>query len=215
MKTGTSRKFILPPGPILGLSLVGLLLLSALVYYRSVKIQRFLEPALTISQPRMKFAQRINDLLTKEFGATEIRGLKFRYGSIYVDPSLLFESAHRRKGSVPLILKKLGSVLFAALEDPEMRVNISLILVMARIPLLENEERNREMKSSTRDRAVLILNSLYAAEPGLEKNYGHYFAATAIPGNPAMKDVNWIEIRIVPTERLHFDLFQKLEKYTR
>jgi len=68
MKKVSINKFILPPGPILILTLIGLLLLSALLYYRAVKIQRFLEPVLAITQPRIAFSKNIYNLLLREFG---------------------------------------------------------------------------------------------------------------------------------------------------
>jgi hypothetical protein len=53
------RKLILQPGPILSLTLIGILLLSAVIYYRANNVQRFLEPALALSEPRLKFSQNI------------------------------------------------------------------------------------------------------------------------------------------------------------
>lgn len=211
------RKFILPLGPLLSLTLIGILVLSALLYYRSVKIQRFLEPALAISQPRMKFTQNINSLLTKEFGTEQIKGLRFRTGAILVEPSLLLSNIHPAKGSEPLILKKLTSVFLTALNDPEIRDNISLILVSTRLPLSTDKKRNKEMRAKMEERAGLILSSLFALEPQLEETYGAYFAATALSVGvgAGAQETGWIEFRIVPTERLHIEVLRRLGKYAR
>jgi hypothetical protein len=213
MRENPVRKFVPPLGPLLSLTLIGILVLSALLYYRSVKIQRFLEPALAISQPRMKFTQTINSLITKEFGTGQREGLRFRTGSILIEPALLLNNIHPSKGAEPLILKKLAGVFLTALNDPETRDNISLILVSARLPISPDKEANKEMRAKMRDRAGLILSSLFALEPQLEKTYGAYFAATALSVGAGVKDKDWIEFRIVPTERLHIEVLLRLGKY--
>jgi hypothetical protein len=214
MRENPARKVLLPLGPLLSLTLIGILILSALLYYRAVKIQRFLEPALAISQPRMKFSQSITSLLSHEFGTGPLSGLRFRAGSIFVEPSLLLTRIHPLKESDPLVLKKLGSVFLAALNDPEIRDNISLILVCTRVPLGPDGQANKEMRAKMQERAGLILSSMFAVEPLLEKNYGRYFAATALSVGTGMKDADWIEFRIVPSERLHIEMLLRLEKYT-
>jgi len=214
MRENPVRRFILPLGPLLGLTLIGILVLSALLYYRAVKIQRFLEPALAISQPRMKFSQSVTSLLSKEFGTGQLKGLRFRAGSIFVDPSLLLNKIHPLRESDPLVLKKLGSVFLTALDDPEIRDNISLILVCTRFPLDPDGKTNKEMRAKMEERAGLILSSMFAVEPALGKSYGTYFAATALSVGTGMKETDWIEFRIVPSERLHIEVLLKLEKYT-
>jgi len=207
------KNFILQPGPILSLILIGILLLSAIVYYRAVKIQRFMEPALAISEPRMRFSQNINSLLREEFGATEYKGIKFRSGSIFIEQSLLPDSSLSVKGDEPLVLKKLSRVFLTALSDPEIRGNISLIMVSVTFPLTPDGELNREMSFSMQKRAASILYSLYAAEPALEKNYGTYFAAAALAVDASTKETNLIEFRIVSSERLHIEVLRRLGKY--
>jgi len=213
MKGAGIKKFILPPGPILILTLIGLLLLSALLYYRAVKIQRFLEPALAITQPRITFSKNINNLLLREFGKEESKGIKFKTGSILVEPSLLLAGVHKINGEDTVVLKKLSHVFLAALSDPDIRKNISLIIVSTRLPLSPEIGPNKELRNQAQNRAELILNSMYKVAPGLESKYGRYFAATALPVDPAVKDTDWIEFRIIPTERLHIEVLQRLEKY--
>ena len=212
IKGANIKKFILPPGPILILTLIGLLLLSALLYYRAVKIQRFLEPALAITQPRITFSKNINNLILREFGKEESKGIKFRTGSILVEQSLLIAGVHKINGE-DTVLKKLGRVFLAALSDPAISDNISLIIVSTRLPLSPEIRPNKESRYQIQNRAELILNSIYEAAPGLESKYGRYFASAALPVDPAVKDTDWIEFRIIPTERLHIEVLQRLEKY--
>ena len=214
MRENPVKRFGPPLGPLLSLTLIGILILSALLYYRAVKIQRFLEPALAISQPRMKFGQSVTSLLSQEFGAGQLKGLRFRGGSIFVETSLLLNSIHPVKKSDPLVLKKLAHFFLNALNDPGIRDNVSLILVSTRLPISPDKKANKEMRAKMENRAGLILSSLFALEPQLEASHGAYFAATALSVGAGMKDVDWIEFRIVPSERLHIDMLLRLEKYT-
>jgi hypothetical protein len=215
MKSDAIRKFIPPLGPLFSLTLIGLLLLSAILYYRAVKIQRFLEPALAISEPRMKFNYNIRSLLAREFSPEQIKGIRFRAGTILVDESLIFEPAHSKEGPTePVVLKKLSHFFLSALDNPGIRENISLILITTRFPLTNDTMLNRQMRFEVQDKAVLILNSLFMSEPRLERDYTIFFTATAIPTlEPLKKENSAVEFRIVPTERLHIDIIDRLHEY--
>lgn len=213
MKDSAVGKIMISTGPILGLTLIGLLLLSALLYYRAIKIQRFLEPALAITEPRIKFNQAINNLLIKELGTTA-KGIKFRSGSIYVHQSLLFAILHHKEGSGPSILDKLSRVFLSALSNPDIRSHISLILISINVSLTADPDLNKELRFEGPKIAALILNDLYTAEPILEKRYGKYFAVTAMPADALVREPGWIEFRMIPTERLHIEVLERLEKYS-
>lgn len=213
MSSEPVKKIVYLPGPILSLTLIGLLILSAVLYYRAQRAQRFLEPALAISQPRIKFAQNINNLLIGEFTEREIRGITFKAGSLLVDRSLLFASAHHVKGSEPLVIEKLSRIFFTLLSNPDMREDISLILVVTRSPLARNSQSNITKRLEAQKNAEIILNSLYGVAPSLERNYSKYFAATVVPTDSPEKDTLWIEFRFVPTERFHIEVLKSLGKY--
>jgi hypothetical protein len=206
-------RLVLPTGPLLGLLLVGLLVLSGIIYYRAIKIQRFLEPALAISEPRTRFSQNINDLLLKEFGPFERSGIRYRTGSILIESSVFFESAHSTEGGYSKVLKKLSHFFLSALGNPEIRDHIGLILVSTRFPISSDSEFNKKMRFFMQERAELVLTSLFTTEPGLEKNFGAYFSSSALPvASPEIR-TGEIEIRMVPTELLHVEVLQRLEKY--
>jgi hypothetical protein len=207
MKTENIRKFFLPPGPILALTLIGLMLLSALLYYRSVRIQRFLEPALAMSEPRLKFGQNINDLISKEFGAEEIDGIKFKSNSIFVRQSLLFTSSNDLRSDT---IKKLANIFLSALNNPDIRKHISIILVSARMPI---NNMDKQQLLLLQQMAGQILEALYASEPKLEKEFNKYFGSTALTSDSKIKELNLIEFRIVPSEQLHIEVLQRLMKY--
>jgi hypothetical protein len=208
VRSDTIKRFILPPGPLLSLTLIGITLLSGVIYYRAVTSQRFLEPALAISQPRIEFAEGINALLAHEFGAEGMQGIKFRTGSVLIDRSVFFGSAESEE-----VRAKLGRFFYAALSDERIREHISLILVGPRFPLGPDAARNREVRAALMSYAGALLNSLYEAEPRLEPQFGGFFASAAMPVDPAADAVGWIEFRIIPTERLHIEVIQRLGKY--
>ena len=68
MKYKRIQKFIPHPVPIVILTLIGLLLLSALLYYKAVRSQRYLEPSLALAQPRIEFIHKIGLFFQEEFG---------------------------------------------------------------------------------------------------------------------------------------------------
>jgi hypothetical protein len=201
-------------GPLFVLTLIGILLLTAVLYYRAIKVQRFLEPALAISQPRNEFAQNINKLLSKEFGNNTIE-IRFMMGSILIEESVLFAGNDRIKGSAPKILKKLSNVFISALDDENMRSYISNILIIAYFPLSSDSGSNNMMRTEMQHRAELILDSMYKAEPKLKKDYGTYFAATAMPVAAPEGETGWIMFRIIPSELVHIEVLQRLHKYIR
>ncbi len=213
MTRDSVKKFILPPGPILSLTLIGLVILSAILYYRAVKIQRFLEPALAVSQPKMKFSQSINTLLTGAFGDEVGKGIKFRAGSIFVDQSSFSHDGHFTKGFDREVLRKLGSVFLSALSKDALKEHISLIVVGVRFPMGPDPQLNRVASLQSQQTAWLILNSLYAEEPLIEKQYGAYFTAAALPVSGPFDESRRVEFRIVPTDRLHIEVLQRFEKY--
>ncbi len=161
----------------------------------------------------MKFTQNIRDLLAREFSPHQMKGIRFRAGTIIVDQSLLFERAHSEGGPVPEVLRKLSRVFHAALNNQETRENISLILINAKYPLSKDTMRSRQIRFEVQDRAVLILNSLFTIDPMVERDYAHYFAATSVPARIPEDGEPVVEFRIIPTERLHIEVLQRLERY--
>src|SRR5512136_2863727 len=106
MKHPSLWNLVPPPGPVLTLLLIGLVLLSGLLHYRSVRIQRFLEPALALSQPRNEFSEAIAGIMEKEFAIAPFKGLEVRTSSIIVDKSLLFSGENALHASGQVVVKK-------------------------------------------------------------------------------------------------------------
>jgi len=209
------KEVLLPSGPILAVTLVGLLLLSGVTYYRAVEIQRFLEPALAISQPRNEVAEDFNQLLNREFGGKSIEGIQFVMGSIFVDETLLFTDDHHIGNLGHAILRKLGRVFFTALKEKYTGSYVDLILVSVPYSVSSHPGMNSRRRLRMQHEAELILGTMFSQEPALEKDYGHYFVSAALSMAPADKKINLVEFRIIPGEQLHIDVLTRLKKYVK
>lgn len=207
-------KYVPPAGPVLSLLLIGLVVLSALLYYRAVKIQRFLEPALALSQPRNEFTRNISLNFQQEFGARQIGGLRARTSSIVIDRSLLFSANGTLKPSSKAIIKKLSRLFLSLLADTRTRNNISIVLISFHYPDDGPKHVAMAGRMQAQQMAGLLLDSLYAAEPELGEKFKAYFAATVQPEHLRRGQSGVIELRIIPSELLHIEVLQKLVKYT-
>ncbi len=207
-------KYVPPAGPVLSLLLIGLVVLSALLYYRAVKIQRFLEPVLALSQPRNEFTRNISLNFQREFGARQIGGLRARTSSIIIDRSLLFSANGTLKPSSKAIIKKLSRLFLSLLADTRTRNNISIVLVSFHYPDDGPKHAAKAGRMQAQQMAGLLQDSLYAAEPELGEKFKAYFAATVQPEHLRRGEAGVIELRIIPSELLHIEVLQKLVKYT-
>jgi hypothetical protein len=201
-------------GPVLSLLLIGIVLLSALLYYRAVKIQRFLEPALALSQPRNEFAKNINMQVQKEFGPNPVLGLKIKSSSMLVDSSLLFTRAGNAKVTAREDIQKLSRILLALMRDEHTRSEISLVMIIGRYPFYGVTAATAMERLKALQFIGLIEDSLFQAEPELGSIYAPYFTVSAIPTPPDTFHGATIEFRIVPSEFLHIEVLDKLEKYS-
>jgi len=206
-------KYVPPAGPVLSLLLIGLVVLSALLYYRAVKIQRFLEPALALSQPRNEFTKNISLNFQQEFGARRIRGIQARTSSIIIDRSLLFSAEGALRPSSKIIIRKLSRLFLSLLADTRTRNNISIVLVAFHYPANDTQPATVAARTQAQQMVGLLQDSLYEAEPELEEKFKSYFAATVHPEHLRRGENGVIELRIIPSELLHIEVLQKLVKY--
>jgi hypothetical protein len=208
------KNFFIPPGPVFSLALIGLMLLGGFLYYKAIRFQRFLEPALALTLPGSQFDQDVRDRIKAEFGPEYVHDIRYALGTIQVRESALMGEARRGRGRE--MYEKLSTVFVDILEDRETRSNIKVILVstMARVSddpaLVKN---NKNMRHDAQLRAEGVLNALYATEPELETTYGLFFESNAMPVYSPMIDTDWVNFRIIPSERIHIEVLQKLQKY--
>jgi hypothetical protein len=202
-------RFAPAAGPVLSFLLIGLVLLSALLYYRAVKIQRFLD----LSQPRNEFSKSIKLIFQREFGAEAVKGLKIRASSILIEKSFLFSENGALKASAQDDLKKLSRIFFSLMDNEQTRSDISLVLIISRFPSSETWITYAADRVMAQRTSGFIQDALFFAEPQLGIRYGTYFLAAAQPTNPLEGNRELIELRIVPSELLHIKVLEKLEKY--
>ena len=206
-------KYVPPAGPIFSIMLIGLVLLSALLYYRAIKIQRFLEPALALSQPRNEFTKSINSIFEKEFRAKSIKGLKMRTSSILMETSLLFSGDGALKASAQDDLHKLALIFLSLMKDDHTRSEISQVLIIGRYPSYGVTEATILERVKVQRMVGFIQDALFQLEPELGIRYAPYFVSAAQPTDPQEKKSEVVEFRIVPSEFLHIEVLEKLEKY--
>ena len=208
MRFETFKKYAVPPGPILSLTLTGILFLGGTLYYRAVKVQRFLEPAVAISQPRIQFAENLSRLLKQEFGERPVKGVEFTTNSILIEKALLTDAS-----AGPEVLRRLSRIFYFLLRDPQLRQYVDVILVNSRPASGSNISANRQQKQTMQHMSEQILLVLYQLRPELERDFENYFAAASIPVTEA--EAGWMEFKIIGSEQLHIDVLMRLEKYIR
>jgi len=167
MKIKYFWKYVPAVGPVLSFLLIGLVLLSALLYYRAVKIQRFLEPALAISQPRNEFSRNIKLIFQKEFGAESIKGLKVKGSSILIERSFLFAGDGTLKTSAQADLKKLARIFLLLMDDDQTRSDISLVLIIGRFPSSGTWMKYAAERMNVQSMVGFVQDALFVAEPPL------------------------------------------------
>lgn len=202
-----------PLGPILSLLLIGLVLLSAILYYRAVKIQRFLKPALALSQPRNDFAKNINALFQKEFGKAGVSGINVRSSSIFMETSVLFSPNGAPRASAEDSLRKIARIFHSLMTDEHARSEINFIMIIGHYPSNGVTTATAMDRLKVQHLTGIIEDTLFHVEPDLARPYASYFAVSALPATSAAQ-VTAVEFRIVPSDYLHIEVLEKLEKYS-
>ncbi len=213
MNARSPWKFVPPAGPVLSLLLVGLVLLSTLLYYRAVRIQRFLEPALALSQPRNEFAKNIKSIFQKEFGTKPVKGIRIKASSILMERSFLFPQGGVLNPSAEADLKKLARIFLTLMKDDHARSEISLILIIGHYPSFGATGADAAARLNVQRMAGFIQDVLFRAQPELGIRYSPYFASVARATTPHEGDLSVVEFRIISSEYLHIEVLEKLEKY--
>jgi len=208
------RKYLLPPGVILSLTLVGLILLGALLYSRADRAQRFLEPALAISQPRSMFAIRFSSVVDRELHPHLGRDVFLFGNTLKVRQDRLFPEDFHASGTAPLLLD-ISRVFQSVLDDPQMSPYVDVILIATKVPQSDDHAQNVQRRDKALESTEKIMNALFAVNPELEKQHSINFASTALVGGEEEGNGEIIEFHIIPSERPHIDLLQKLQKYIR
>jgi len=195
--------------PIIMLTLIGLMLTGALLYYRAVNLQRFLEPALAVLEPRTRLASRLGHLASEEFGVDYASKVVVRSSRIMVHKSLFSSNEYH---IMPLVISPLTRVMHRMFEDPWMAANVELIMVKTSVPLSISPEDRKEALARMRQQSETVLNAILGTDPYLASGYSDKFAATAVFSR-SNDSADWVIMDIIPSERLHIEVLERLGKY--
>jgi hypothetical protein len=101
------------------------------------------------------------------------------------------------------------------MKDEQLRSETSLILVIGHVPSSEAREATAAERMQVAHMAGFIEDALFKLEPELGKRYAPYFVSAVRPMDPSQGNVAVVEFRIIPSEYLHIEVLEKLEKYSR
>ncbi len=205
------RRYMLPPGVVLSTTLIGLILIGVVLYTKADRAQRFLEPTLAISNPRIQFSGRFAEIVEENLSPEGLRNVLVSGTSIRVRRDNLFpEDFHR--GKVPLI-SGIGRIFHTVMEDPQMSKYIDFILVVTRFPDAKEHGANIQARKEASGIAENVLNAMFAVSPDLEAKHVVHFASASIADPYAGNIGDVVEFHIIPSERMHIDLLMKLQRY--
>ena len=109
---------------------------------------------------------------------------------------------------------KLARVFLALMKNDHTRSEISLVLIIGRFPSYGARGVNASEMMAVQRMVGSIQSGLFQLEPELGIRYSSYFAGVAQPTNPHEQNRYVLELRIIPSEFLHIEVLEKLEKYS-
>lgn len=204
---------LFPAGPITALTLLGLLMLGAILNHRAVEFLRFIEPTLAVTKPRFVFSHTINKLMIEEFRFPNANDIHYAEDSIRVRRSLI-EDDLAAGGSMG-VLKGIGNVLYRLMQDPATKDRIDIFLVGARVPISGDDAIDARLAHDAQDTTEVMVRAIYQMVPELKQQYEERFVSAAFPTSESTELGQWIEFHVVPRERLHVDMMLKMQQYVR
>ncbi len=211
MDKKTGRWRMVPIELVIGTTLVGMILLGALVYSNAVRFQRFIEPMLAVLQPRGEFTGRFGSMIMREFDGMDLSGINLQGNILRVRRSLLTAEGSHQEGFANY--ERLGRVFLGLFDDAWMRSNTDFIMVSLEAPFTLNQEENRKVREATAKEAELILVTILNTAPELRMKYAPLFTSAVVSAPPKDAPGQWVTFHIMPSERLHTEVLRRLEKY--
>jgi hypothetical protein len=205
---GNARDLI-PPEPVVILVLIGLMLTGALLYYRAVNLQRFLEPALAVLEPRTMLASRLNKLAGEELGHGYGSKILVRSSGLLVHKSLFAPTEYHK---VPIIITRLGRLMHRLFEDPWLDANVEIIMVKTSVPINLPPETRTKAHEQMRQQSEAVVSAILGTNKDLAEGHADRFAATSVFSRQ-VENADWVTLDIIPSERLHIEVLERLGKY--
>jgi len=209
MRKPDNSRDVIPAEPVIILALIGLMLIGALLYYRSSNLQRFLEPSLAVLEPRTILASRLNHLASEELGPEYARNVIVRSSGLMVHKSLFSSTEHHK---MPPVIDRLGKLMLRLFQDPWMTANVELIMVKTSVPMNLPPEIEVQAREQMRQQSETVLNAILGFNPALAEGFSDKFAATTVFSRK-VENADWVTLEIIPSERLHIEVLERLGKY--
>ena len=93
-----SVRRLVPIEFVVALTLIGLILVGAVLYSNSIRFQRFIEPMIAVLQPRGEFSERFKQLILGEFETLNKDEVVLRGNILRVRRSFLTDEGSHRSG---------------------------------------------------------------------------------------------------------------------
>lgn len=209
MRDSQHPRKLVPVEPVVILTLIGMILTGALLYYRSVNFQRFLEPSLAVLEPRTIFASRLSKITSEEIAGEPAGMVVVKRTSIMLHKSLFTQVSDQ---GLPSVIPKLSRALLKLLSDDWMAANIEMIIVKTSFPLEAAKSDDFTIQNQMREQSDMVLKAVLGTEPALAARFADRFASTAVYSR-VQGSSDWITLAIIPSERLHIEVLERLGKY--
>ena len=209
MNKQENRGRLIPDEPVVILILIGMILIGALLYYRAVNLQRFLEPALAVLEPRTQLSMRLKNLAKEELGPEYGQNVIVQSSGLMLHKSLFSTPQYH---GIPVFINRLGNMIQRLFEDPWMSSNVEIVMIKTSVPMGLPQEIRNSAQEKMQQRSEALLNAILGSNSVLSAGYSDKFAATAVLSRKA-EAADWIALDIIPSERLHIEILEKLGKY--
>ena len=110
---------LVPIELVVGTTLIGMILVGAVMYSNSVRFQRFIEPMLAVLQPRSEFSGRFGSMIMSEFDDLNLSEINLHGNILRVRRSFLMANGGHKEGFANY--ERLGRV-FKSLFDLKLKI---------------------------------------------------------------------------------------------
>lgn len=207
MRAEDLRKLVLPPGPILSVTLIGLVLLGSVLYYKAVSVQRRMEPVMAFLRPRMEFSGALDAAINRVFPEKYKELIIVSPDAVYAGNDLIYTKAGTLDAEAVAGLSRLVGEMIG---NPETKRHINLILVTVRYPLAESPEESAKNRHIASKRAEGIMDAVLGGvrAPGVQAR--PYLASAAIGVSPESPRLDWVEFKIIHTDQFNLEMLNRL-----
>ena len=89
---------------------------------------------------------------------------------------------------------------------------VEMILVKTSVPMNLPPEIAKQAQEQMRQQSETVLKAILGINPALAEGHSDRFAATTVLSRK-VENADWVEMEIIPSERLHIEVLERLGKY--